>query len=172
MTKNTIYATYFLYNAIFIEQKLDSDEFGDEEQQEIINISSVSFLAIQFFIKNNQDIIRTQRYIKDHLLKSTLYLDTLQDIIALDNNINSYLDTELDYFSSLGQAYYQQSQQYFLDNELVDPDSFFSSTMFYVEVMLLLDQSAYSIDKSLQLIEGHEYEKELSDILKTFQLSD
>ncbi|MGL5956483.1 MAG: hypothetical protein ACRC0X_07785 [Brevinema sp.] len=171
MPKNTIYATYFLYNAIFIEQKLDSDEFGEEERQEIINISSTSFLSIRAFINNNQDMIHTQKDIKNNYPRafSTLYLDTLQDIIALDNNIHNYLDRELEYFSSLGKYYYDKSQQYFHNNELSDPESFFSWTMFHIEAMLLLDQSNYSIEQSLVLIQGHEYEQELSDIIKSCQ---
>ncbi len=173
MLEKQFYATYFLYNSIFVEQNLDLDHFGHDEKSAILNIAVVSFLVIDAFKLNDQDVINTQKYIKDNMPKPliTVCLDTLQDIIALDNNIHEYLVKEFSCFVDLGEYYYKKVKAFF-PNQKHDPtngDDLFSLTMFCVEAMLLLDQCNYDLSEAKTLIVGHEYEQEISDVFQNIQ---
>ncbi len=166
-----VFATYFLYNSIFIEQKLDSDHFGTEEKREILNIAIISFIVIRAYMENGADMIKTQNHLRAVAPKNliTLCLDTLQDISALDLDVDKHLPKELYYFDRLGKFYYQKSQTFFHNFELVHADEYFSLTMYTVETMLLLDQSKYDIQKAKELIAAHEYEPEVLNVLKIFE---
>lgn len=167
-----ILASYFLYNSIFVEQKLDSDHFGQTEQLEILNIATVSYLVTNAFMCNNQDVMLTQTFIKNNFPKPmlTVSLDTLEDLIALDNTIYEHIPNELSYFKKLGVYYYEQSKKFFPNTyEANNSDDFFSLTMFAVEAMLLLDQCEYNIDECLDLIKEHEYESQIATVLNIFK---
>ncbi len=166
---NQIYATYFLYNSIFIEQQLDLDNFGQNEQQEISNVAIMSYLALEAFIANDQDIMATQTDIRTNLPKNllTVTLDTLQDMIALDNNIQEHLKKELDIYTSLGEYYYKESRTFFPNNASTpnNPIEFFSLTMFCFETLLALEENKYSISKTIDAIKDHEYADIIQPIL-------
>ena len=167
--KNQIYATYFLYNSIFIQQQLDSDNFGQSEQQEISNVAIMSYLALEAFIGNEQDIMATQTDIRTNLSKSllTVTLDTLQDMIALDNNIHEHLKKELDIYASLGEYYYKESRKFFPNNASTpnNPMEFFSTTMFCFETLVVLEENKYSISKTMDAVKDHEYADVIQPIL-------
>lgn len=173
MSETQIFASYFLYNSIFVEQKLDLDHFGQIEQLEILNISTISFLVMDVFIKNQQDVVLTQQFIKTHFPNPliTVSLDTLEDLIALDNNIHTHLKHEFTYFEKLGEYYYTKNSKFFPENqyEARNAEDFFTFTMFCVEAMLLLDQCDYILEDSLEIIKDHEYESELAEILYHFK---
>lgn len=173
MSDKQIFASYFLYNSIFVEQKLDLDHFGQTEQYEILNIATISFLVIDIFIKHDQDVIISQQYIKNNFPKPliTVSLDTLEDLIALDNNIRTHLKKEYSYFERLGEYYYAQTKPLFSKHqfETQKSEEFFTLTMFCVESMLLLDQCDYSVAESIELVKDHEYEQSLVEILSIFQ---
>ncbi|MDK2817985.1 MAG: hypothetical protein KFW21_00875 [Spirochaetota bacterium] len=173
MSNNQIYATYLLYNSIFIEQQLELDNFGQNEQQEISNIAIMSYLSLDSFIENDQDIMATQTDIRENIPKNllTVTLDTLQDIIALDNNIQENLHKELKIYVSLGKYYYQQNQKFFPNHASTpnNPAEFFSLTMFFFETLLVLEENAYSISKTLDAIKDHEYADSIKTILVTIK---
>lgn len=166
-----LYATYMLYNSIFIEQTLDQDIFSQEEQNSITNVAIFAYLGVSALLNSTEDMFLCQKHIKnDYPIKlQVTTLDTLQDIIALDNTIQEQLSFELPFFSKLGKNLYQQQQKLVSNYTISDPEEFFSITMFHFESLLLLDQYKYSIEKVLEEIEDHEYAKEISQILITIK---
>lgn len=170
MSLSQIYATYLLYNMIFTEQQLDQDHFGATEQSEIANIALISFLVLDSFISTQQNIMKTQTDIRARFPAPllTVSLDTLQDIIALDNNISSHLSQEFPIYTTLGQHYYQQNEVFFPKNTFSpkNEEEFFSTTMFFYESIMLLSANDYNLQESIQELKGHDYEQEISAILK------
>ena len=171
-TTKQLYASYMLYHAIFLEQSFDHDTFGAEEQSAITNIAQFSYLGLYAFLDQKQHIMNTQNFIKDNypLKLKVPTLDTLQDMIALDNNIREHLGDELKYYSALGTYLYKEHQSFFQEYTLSHPEELFSSTMFCYEALLILDQCDYDINDALEDIKDHEYEKEITAILKVLEL--